>query len=108
MSGSYEYIINLMCSNGAGSSTLEQHCSAMRMDRNWSFTTNQLSYAVHNAKADIKRLEQADPVADLDALIGELSELAELSRRPDLLADMDRYGVVALEWDDDYEWGLFR
>lgn len=97
MSARYENIINLMSGNGPGSSTLEQHCSAMRMDDRYANAYNAFIWAFQAVKDDIRRVSR-DPVADLDGVIAELRELAELAQRPDLLSDMDRYGVVALEW----------
>jgi hypothetical protein len=44
----FEDIINLMSSNGSESSSLEQHCSAMRMDDLYNWTSNRLSYTVPN------------------------------------------------------------
>lgn len=46
----YESIIGLSHGNGPGSATLEQHCSAMRMDRSYAWTFNQLNYALTDAR----------------------------------------------------------
>ena len=46
MSARYENIVNLMSGAGPGSSTLEQHCSAMRMDEHHAYVSNQIGYAL--------------------------------------------------------------
>jgi hypothetical protein len=54
----FERIINLMgFEPGPSSSTLDQHCSAMRMDSAWGWTFNQLNYAITDVKKDIARLD---------------------------------------------------
>jgi hypothetical protein len=72
MSGAYEYIINLMCANGPGSSTLNQHCSAMRMDSHYAFTANSFISPEQQVQADIERVSR-DPVADLNDAIASVS-----------------------------------
>lgn len=47
----FEGIINLMGRPNL-SASLEQHCSAMRMDAKWAWTFNQLNYAI----TDVRKL----------------------------------------------------
>lgn len=80
MSSSFERIVNLMGGvfNGrVSASTLEHHCSAMRMDHNYSWTFNRLIFTKADAKADAERLAKADPVADLDGLLAEIEDERE-------------------------------
>jgi hypothetical protein len=46
----FEDIINLMHPQPDRSVSLEQHCSAMRMDDLYNWTSNQLGYALLDAQ----------------------------------------------------------
>jgi hypothetical protein len=60
VSQKFEHIIDLFWAmmGRESSSTLEQHCSAMRMDDNYAFTSNQLGYLMTDYKANIRRLDE--------------------------------------------------
>jgi hypothetical protein len=51
----FESLIGLMHGNGPGSGTLAQHCSAMRMDGLFAWTSNQLLYALTDARRAVAR-----------------------------------------------------
>lgn len=89
----YERIINLMNPNGAGSSTLEQHCAAMRMDHLYAVTFNRLNYAIYDVECDIKRLK--DPIGDLDKMIAQVA---------DERAARQAAAAWSWDWDADYWW----
>lgn len=46
----FEHIINLCSGGGPGSSTIEQHLSAMRMDARYTITHNLLTYAIRQTR----------------------------------------------------------
>lgn len=50
----FEDVIGLMRPQPALSVSLQQHCSAMRMDRSYSWTYNQLMFANSKARKNLR------------------------------------------------------
>lgn len=50
MNQTFERIINLGSGGETDSTTLDQHCSAMRMDDAFNYQFNKLNYAISDAR----------------------------------------------------------